>query len=359
MSRFTPATARSAAAFTVLLALTACSTEGTAGPTAPGHPVTRVASAAVVAVLAPGAGPARGNDGDYAAWAVQGRGSRGAIIEVVAADGSSRRALAADLPVGDQTNPDWSPDGSTLAFGAGVGGQDDLWAVSVDGTGARTVFDCAGSCDYVDDPAWAPDGTTIAVCLMRTSGSKHLGSLVSVDVATGKARTLATFARKDFCAGPRWSPDGRSLVLEVVHRTGTDLDSDITGVTLSRVDLGRKHRRPTVVPLTDPARFAATADWNAAGDLIVYSALGAPGTVGPELYTMRPDGSGIRKITSVATGSGTAEEPSFDRDGKSVVFFNAAEPGLMRVELSTGEVTPAFETPTAGRHPRARPRQCS
>ena len=300
--------------------------------------------AAAAAVASPTSEPA---------WAIQGHGPGGAIIEVVAADGSGRVPVAAGVPGADQTNPDWSPDGRALTFVTGEGGQDDLWTVGVDGTGARRVYDCAGRCDYVDDPAWAPAGASIAVCEMRTSGKRHLGSLVSVDVATGTPTTLATFAPKDFCAGPRWSPDGRSVVLEVVHRDGTGPQSEVTGVTLSRIDLTRKH--PAVVGLTDPALFAATADWNDAGDLIVYSALATPDAAGPELFTIRPDGTDRRRLTSVVAGGGTAEEPSFDRDGTGVVFVHGGQPELARVDLATRTVAPAFATGVAARQPARAP----
>ncbi|HYN66099.1 MAG TPA: hypothetical protein VES93_04365 [Ornithinibacter sp.] len=111
-----------------------------------------------------------------------------------------------------------------------------------------------------------------------------------------------------------------------------------------------------MVALTDPALFAATADWNDAGDLIVYSALATPDGAGPELFTIRPDGTRRTQLTSVVAGGGTAEEPSFDRDGTGVVFVDRGEPGLVRVDLTTRTVTPAFATSVAARHPRVRPR---
>lgn len=288
------------------------------------------------------------------AWAIQAFNGKRAIIDVVGADGTGRTAVAADIPGTDQTNPDWSPDGTMLTFGVtDDGGRDDLWTVNVDGTGARRLFDCEAQCNYIDDAAWGPDGTSIAVCEMDSSGTDHLGSLVSIDVSTGVKTTLATFEPKDICSGARWSPDGRMLVLEIVHRDGTRLDSNVIGVTLSTIDITIKP--PAIVALTDPALFAVTADWNDAGDLIVYSALATPDAAAPELFTIHPDGSGLTQLTSVVSGGGAAEEPSFNQDGTAVVFVDRAAPGLVSVDLAGGTVTPAFAESTAARHPRVRP----
>lgn len=188
---------------------------------------------------------------------------------------------------------------------------------------------------------------------MDSSGANHLGSLVSIDAVTGDKSTLATLEPKDFCSGARWSPDGRMLVMEVVHRDGTTLESNVIGVTLSTVDTSVTP--PTLVALTDPALFAATADWNDAGDLIVYSALASSDAAGPELFTIKPDGSGLTQLTSVVSGGGTAEEPSFNQDGTAVVFVDRSAPGLVSVNLATGTVTPAFAKSTVARHPRVRP----
>lgn len=288
------------------------------------------------------------------AWAIQGFARSKAIIEVIAADGSGRIAVNADIPGSDQTNPDWSPDGTMLTFGVtDAERRDDLWTVNVDGTEAKKLFDCEASCDYIDDAAWAPDGASIAVCEMDSSGADHLGSLVSIDVATGAKTSLATFEPNDFCSGARWSPDGRMLVMEVVHRDGTALDSNVIGVTLSVADISVTP--PTFLALTEPASFAATADWNRAGDLIVYSALASSDAAGPELFTIKPDGSGLSQLTSVATGGGTAEEPSFDQDGTAVVFVNRTATELVSVDLATGTITPAFAHNGEARHPRSRP----
>lgn len=287
-------------------------------------------------------------DPDDAAWVIQ----QDAVVVVVGADGIGSFSPTADVPGDDQNNPDWSPDGSQVTFTV-HDGRDDLWVVDVDGSDAHKIFDCESPCEFLDDPAWSPDGTSIAVCKMIETEDGHIGSLIRVDVEAGGETTLAAFAPEDFCAGPRWSPDGSEIVLELVHRPGTSLLDEPIGVTLAIVDLTADPS--TITALTDSALFAATADWNRAGDLIVYSALATPDATAPDLFTIRPDGSALTRLTTLAEEGESAVEPTFDLDGSSVVFVDDAVGSLLRVDLATGETTAAFSTDLFGVHPRPRP----
>jgi Tol biopolymer transport system component len=312
----------------------------------------------VLALLAAGCGSGDGGSeraAGEAAWAIQGEEGR-LVTQVMDEEGTARRSVAPTAGTDDQTNPDWSPDGERLTFAlTGEDGKDDLWVVGVDGTGARLLYDCTGGCDYIDDPAWSPDAATIAVCEPRATGqTTHRGSLLGIDVQTGGAKVLfAPTAQRDFCAGPRWSPDGKRVVLELAHRDGLGLTSGVTGVTLAVVDLATDP--PTVHDLTDPRLFAATADWSAAINTIVYSARVRPGVDRPDLYTIDPEGSAAHRLTTLAADNVAATEPGFARDGRSVVFVADATPVLRRVDLESGEVTTAFAPGTTGNHPRARP----
>lgn len=284
-----------------------------------------------------------------AAWVIQ----QDATIVVVGADGVGSFSPTADNSGSDENNPDWSPDGERITYTV-ADGRDDLWVVGVDGVGARKLYDCESPCDYLDDPAWSPDGASIAACKLTDSGDGHLGSLIGVDVETGAETTLATFATEDFCAGPRWSPDGSEISFELGHRPGTSLFDEPIEVTLSVVDLSADP--PAIRPLTDPALFASWGDWNPAGDLIVYSALPTTDADTAELFTIRPDGSDVRQLTNLAVEGSSAIEPTFDIDGASAVFVDASTGSLRRVDLATGAVTDAFSTNTFGNHPSPRPR---
>jgi Tol biopolymer transport system component len=284
-----------------------------------------------------------------AAWVIQ----PDATIVVVGADGVGSFSPTADTSGFDENNPDWSPDGEQISYLANDG-RADLWVVGVAGDGARKLYDCESPCDFLDDPAWSPDGGSIAACKMTDSGDGHLGSLIGVDVETGAETTLATFAPEDFCGSPRWSPDGSEISFELARRPGTSLFDEPIEVTLSVVDLSADP--PAIRPLTDPTLFASWGDWNPAGDLIVYAALPTPDAEAPELFTIRPDGSEGRQLTNLAVEGSSAIEPTFDLDGASVVFVDGSSGALRRADLATGAVTNPFTVDVVGNHPNPRPR---
>jgi dipeptidyl aminopeptidase/acylaminoacyl peptidase len=58
------------------------------------------------------------------------------------------------------------------------------------------------------DPAWSPDGKSIATTVIDPGG-KNLGRLVALDVSEGKERTL--YAATAQLLKPAWSPDGRYI----------------------------------------------------------------------------------------------------------------------------------------------------
>jgi Tol biopolymer transport system component len=280
-------------------------------------------------------------------------------VYVVRPNGSGAHSLAHQLDGSNQTNPDWSPDGSRVVFAVtGNGGRDDLWTVDADGTDPMMLLDCMDECVWFDDPAWSPDGAKVVYARMAESGGGGgVGTLETVDVASGSVTVLATGTGNDFFAGPRWSPDGRAIVAEVVHRSDPSVFADVVGVTLSVFDLAGP--APVVRPLTEPSLFAATADWSPDGATIVYSALPTDGAAAPDLFTIRPDGSGPTRLTRLVESGTSAVQPTFTIDGHDIVFVGAPAPGdddqLLTVSVDGGEVTTATDTVVNGHHPRIRP----
>jgi len=63
-----------------------------------------------------------------------------------------------DFP-GREANPQWSPDGSLIAFMAEHSGNRDLWVIPVEGGTALQLTVSPG----IDmNPRWSPDGRTLA-----------------------------------------------------------------------------------------------------------------------------------------------------------------------------------------------------
>jgi len=90
---------------------------------------------------------------------------------------------------GGATFPDFSPDGSTLAFNARPAGaaNADIYAIDADGSDLVQLTNAAGNDRY---PAWSPDGTRIVFESERTGVNQ-----VWIMNADGSAQTPSPAAR--------------------------------------------------------------------------------------------------------------------------------------------------------------------
>ncbi len=145
----------------------------------------RNAGGAAAAVLSP--------DGDW--LAVSGRGPAGAGVYRVAADGRE--------PPGLWTrggSPAWAPDGSRIAVTRGS----ELVVVPVEG-GERTI---ATGVEGLRDPAWSPDGSRLAF-YSTASGSQDVWLVPADGSRPPRPLTEDAAEADDPRFTPQWSPDGR------------------------------------------------------------------------------------------------------------------------------------------------------
>jgi DNA-binding winged helix-turn-helix (wHTH) protein/Tol biopolymer transport system component len=100
---------------------------------------------------------------------------------------------------GLQTNPNFSPDGQSIAYAGEAAGNFDVWTRRVAGGNPVHVTTHAAD-DW--QPDWSPDGNTIAFRSDRGAGGLFLVP------ATGGVEIRLT----DFGFRPQWSPDGRFIL---------------------------------------------------------------------------------------------------------------------------------------------------
>jgi Tol biopolymer transport system component len=96
---------------------------------------------------------------------------------------------------------------------------------------------------------------------------------------------------------PSWSPDGK----RIVYKRGRQL------VILTLAD-GK------VTPLTDEAHWYNFPEWSPKGDVIMFTS-DRDGDF--ELYTIRPDGSGLRRLTNAP---GNNAHSAWSTDGAWIIF---------------------------------------
>jgi Tol biopolymer transport system component len=184
--------------------------------------------------------------------------------------------------------PSWSPDGTKLAVRSYGTGNEEIWLLSLDGSGAVRLTDDAAR---DNSPAWSPDGTRIAFVSDR-SGTAQI-QVMNADGTGLKALTTGSASAGE----PAWSPDGSKIAYSVGGLSIYVMKSDGSGAT--KLATGATH----------PA-------WSPDGTQIAYAGSAAPGS---SIFVMNADGSGVRRLTS-----GNDFGPTWSADGQWIAFVAVA-----------------------------------
>ena len=188
-------------------------------------------------------------------------------------------------PFGGMEQVAVSPDGKWVAYVARVGGRQiawttntDIFLVPTDGH-TRTVNITADNKAYDFDPAFSPDGKTLAILQMKRPGFEADRQRVSLyDVASKKLRVVTENWDRS-AAQLEWSRDGKTIYTSADH---------VGNHALFAIDIGSG----TVKPLVEKGTNSSV---RVAGNRLVFAKDTLKSPV--ELYSMRPDGSDVRPVT--------------------------------------------------------------
>jgi TolB protein len=172
-------------------------------------------------------------------------------IFVISADGSSTRRLtkgqSASLPDNIWAfRPSWSPDGERIAYVSDATSQfNQVWLISQDGGTRRQLTSEMSGFQWADSLTWEPSGDRIAVTAARAMGEPS--HIYLIDVASGSSDKLSTQTNGAF--DPAWSPDGETIAyIGRPGQTGELWVSNVDGTQTAHLDKLQYVRSPAWSP---------------------------------------------------------------------------------------------------------------
>jgi dipeptidyl aminopeptidase/acylaminoacyl peptidase len=152
-------------------------------------------------------------DGTRIAFTWRANPDAGGLAEIHVMDANPSTNDAANLtntPDFNEYQPSWAPSGAQLAFVREVPGeifseQPDIFVMDADGGNATNITQTDASEHY---PAWSPDGTKIAFAGVREGGWE----ILTMDPNGQNEQILTGDGLDAFDEAPEWSPDSTKLV---------------------------------------------------------------------------------------------------------------------------------------------------
>jgi dipeptidyl aminopeptidase/acylaminoacyl peptidase len=233
-------------------------------------------------------------------WDAWSEGRRNHLFVSSLADGKAgapvdvTRGFAADVPsrpFGGTEEYTFTPDGKRLVFAMRLAGEKnreepwstnfDLYEVPADGSGAPRNLTAANPA-WDTQPAFSPDGKTLAYLAMRRAGFEADRFRIMIRDLAGK--------QPDRVLAEEWDRSANDLLFSRDGKTLYVTAADTGQVPLFAIDVASGKVRKLA------AEGSAQAP-SLAGDRIAFGLESMTSPV--EVHTVRPDGSGLTRITAV------------------------------------------------------------
>jgi dipeptidyl aminopeptidase/acylaminoacyl peptidase len=257
---------------------------------------TLIALSALLALVVPAAASAASNTGAVVfskSSTVEGK-AKGGLFAVK--DG--RLNQLTEDPT--DTEPNFSPDGRTVAFARGG----DIYSIRPDGSGQRQLT----SGPEIDSlPKIAPNGRYVVFERQATAGGPT--SLYTVGALGGGLRALTSGGDDREAA---FSPDGKTIAFVRATTAGGNVNDDVYSIRPTGSGLARLTRTAAIDEFA-PRFFAAG---------IVFSrGESTPGAAAyADIFTMRRNGT---KVKEQVAGVGSAYVEDVAPNGKTLIFRRA------------------------------------
>ena len=312
-----------------------------------------IAALAIGKLVVDGAGETSAGSGETGeTFVTVSRSSNIAVLEL--ATGRTRLLTHADGRYLSVASPTWSPSGRRIAFARQTCAHCPF-RIAVASLGSGSIEPSHGWRNNATEPTWSPGGDRLIVATSEKGDRK----LVLFRLGHGRGRALAIHADEADAEGaeeveapnhPAFAPDGRTVafeaeitrertrifLLDLVSGEVSKIENEAVGnaypafsptgkrLAFSQSDARfawdvctvRRDGRDQVCLTRGPANDVEPT-WSADGRSIVFSSDRAdPQRLTRSLYAIRPDGTGLRRLTKGFDDGA----PAFSRDGTEVAF---------------------------------------
>lgn len=216
-------------------------------------------------------------DGSKIAWESDREGGNFQIF-VMNADGSDVKQLTTDGGLA----PRWSPDGKLIAYTRGG----TIQVMNADGSNPEVVLGADPGapaeelCQSGGFPGgWSPDGSRIVYYSASVSGGGGVVCTVTVD---GSKVEVVVSEPGVYNVEPVWSPDGKLIAFRSIRNENHD-------IFVVSLEDGSERR------LTEGDALDSEPDWAPDGKWIVFAS--NRDAIATDIYVMRADGSDVRRLT--------------------------------------------------------------
>jgi len=228
-----------------------------------------------------------------------------ARLWLVGSDGRDAHELFPD-GLGSQGSPAWSPDGTRLLYA------DDGKLYMTDASGSKPQLvdtGCVAPCAGDADVAFSSDGAHLVFGRTSLDAAGYIDSsaIATMDLASGQVSELSSTAPTGG-GQPEWSPDGTQIVFSRSWGKGK------SAVFVVDADGQNLHRISPQKPQ------AGSPGWSPDGSRIVFTSYDPPvarqkewfGDYHQDIYTIRPDGTDLRQLTT----DGISNQATWTPDGR-------------------------------------------